>query len=68
MVINVFCRDALRLSAGWLHWALDLLVTKDERWQAGFKLDRFSQDDQDGNSHTELFEKVSHMGEPGSSQ
>ena len=24
------------------HWVLDLLVTKDERWHSGFRLDRFS--------------------------
>ena len=65
---SVFSRDALRLSAEGLHWVLDLLVTKDERWHSGFRFDRFSQEDEDGNSYTALFEKVSRMGEPGSSQ
>ena len=65
---SVFSRDALRLSAEGLHWVLDLLVTKDERWHSGFRLDRFAQEDEDGDSHTPLFEKVSRMGEPGGSQ
>ena len=51
----MFSRDALRLSAEGLHWVLDLLVTKDERWHSGFRFDRFSQEDEDGNSYTELF-------------